>query len=199
MALYKTYLKLIIKKNRLNYISVIFTIILSFLAVAIMKVYIDSMLAINSELWIPNMTNIFKNIQSVFCMAGITFVLNRYNNIMKSNIRNYNILMSFGATRHDIRMFMMLQVLLLMIITIPFGASGSMLITMAIKKLISEFNLYSSLPSSFNIVTIALIAWLVIGVFLSVLGFKVEKEIKEMSLSQALSEDTSFEKDAWEW
>lgn len=189
MNLLKTYLKLVFIRHRFNYILVIFSIIAAYIAIAITMIYIDNILVLSTENKSANIRYLYISIRTIFMIGGITFVISQYYNIMKSGVRDYCILKALGATKHNIRILIFVQIIFLIVITIPMGLFGGYIITGSILSLLGGFSLNQNtlriIDSSSTFLLIAGAACC----FIISLGIYLEIGIRKMPLSNILSDN----------
>lgn len=188
MKLYSTLIRLTIIKNRRNYLFGVFLIIIALIAITIITIYIENILVMSMELPLPNLRFTFGSIQTIFCISGATFVVDQFNKIMKSNMRDISILKALGATKHNIRVFILLQAVLLIVMTLPMGLVIGIFLTKQILKFLVEVSFYDSINVLFySGVTFFLIS---AGICFSIMmiGIDIEKGVRKMPPSQILSE-----------
>lgn len=194
MKLLKTYLKLILIRNKRNYLSVILTIIAAYLAISVMVIYIDNVLYLSSEFMYPRINYIYNSIQSIVIIGAIFFIAYQYYNIMRSGMRDYCILKTLGATKRVIRILIMIQEIILIFITLPigffFGNITSTLLINSLGSLTMNGNVIKLLDSFVVFLVFSGIA----SSFIICIGFYLEKSIRILPLSDTLSENTLFSK-----
>ena len=188
MNLLRTYLKLIFVRHRINYALVILSIIAAYIAIAVTMVYIDNILVLSTVNESSNLRYLYISIRTIFIIGGIAFVISQYYNIIKSGIRDYCILKALGATTHNIRMLILVQMVFLFIITIPFGLFGGYILTCNILELIDGFSLNREalrvIDSADTFMLIAGIA----GCFIISLGLYLERGISKIPLTSIISD-----------
>ncbi len=188
MFLLSKFSKLVLYKNYLSYLRIIFSIILTYVLLAFTIVYMDNVLILSTEPVYSNLHNIFISIRTIFFMAGITFIIYQYYNIMKSSVREYCILRGLGATKNTIRILILLQMFFLLIISIPIGLSGGYYITGLILRFIEDFTVkYYKIDWIVSSTTFCLTA-VAFCCFIISLGIYLERGIRKMPLSCILSD-----------
>jgi len=117
----------------------------------------------------------FSSIQTILSIIGGIFVLNQYYRIMRTNIKDYNLIKTLGAARNQIRILIFLQAFLLFALTVPvaliFGISASNYILNALVNITLQdfsYNLINSSLAILFIVGMISCAILVFGVMLEV-------------------------------
>jgi len=196
MELYRTYIKLILLKNKLKYLLIILSIIVSFLAISIITFYIDNILTLNTYLPMQNLSYIFDSFQTLFCIGGITFIIYQYYNTMKSSTSDYSILKALGASGFQIRMMVVIQALTLIILTIPSGILLGDIITRSIIEALMDFTAYNQVISSFNSSMFFILLSILIAIAILIIGFVLEKGIRNMPPTQIYPENAAFGKEA---
>lgn len=188
MYLLGTYSKLMFIRNHFNYLRVILSIILTYIILAIIMVYMDNVLILSTEPVYTNMHYIFISIRTIFFIAGITYIINQYHSIMKSGMRDYCILRGLGATRNIIRILIFLQMLFLVIISIPIGLLGGYMLTGFIVRFLDEFSIeYHTIDWVVSSTTFYLAAGAFCCFILSI-GIYLERGVRKMPLSNILSD-----------
>lgn len=141
MNLVKAYFKLLLIRNRANYLFVALSTIICYLVVSITMIYIDNILILSSDSIYSNMHYIYIGIRTVIFLAGVTFIIHQYYNILKSGARDYGIFKGLGATNRDLINLLFIQVILLIVISILVGMLGGYFLTGLITRFISEYSL----------------------------------------------------------
>jgi predicted lysophospholipase L1 biosynthesis ABC-type transport system permease subunit len=114
---------------------------------------------------------------------------------MKSGMRDYYILKSLGATKRIIQVLILIQMMFLILITIPIGlASGYLLSSMVLDSL-SEFTLNNTTKELLDSTkTFYLIAGIACCFIISI-GIYLERGIRNMSVSSILTDHISLSKE----
>lgn len=195
MNLLKTYSKLIIKRNKFNYLLIILSIIAIYIVVSVLMVYIDNILILSSEFMFPSFRYLYISIRTVFLIGGITFISSQYYNIMNSGMRDYCILKSLGATKHVIQFLITIQMIFLILLTIPIGLYSGYILSSMILNSLSKFTINNNtkeLLDSTN--TFYLIAGVACCLIISI-GIYLERGIRKMPVSSILTDHVSLCKD----
>jgi ABC-type antimicrobial peptide transport system permease subunit len=195
MKLYLTYLKLILNKNKMNYIFVILSIMVSLLTIAVISIYIDNILAISKGMPSEKLRYIFGSIQTIFCLAAVSYVLNQYYTILKSDIRDFSLIKAFGATKQDLRILILFEVVLLIVFTIPLGVFGGIVLVNILLYVLPDMSLRTSTIALLDYSAVSLVISAIIICFIIITGIKIEVGIRKISPSQILSENSIFGKE----
>ncbi len=121
MRLQKKFFDLIIYKNRTKYLVVLLSIIIGYIAATFFTVYIDNVLLIYTRDKFPQYHQVYNNIRALFVVSLVIFSGYQYYNVMKISQQGYVIFFINGATRWQIRILIIIQILFLLIITISIG------------------------------------------------------------------------------
>lgn len=193
--LLKTYFKLMIVRNKLYYLYIIISIVLSYIAISAIMIYIDNTLILGSDFIYPSFRYIYISIRTVFIIGGILLIVSQYYNVMKSSIRDYCILKTLGATKNIIRMLIFIQIVFLMIITSPIGLYTGYILSNLIINSLGSFSLNSSskdlINSSNTFYLIAGIASCIIIGF----GIYLEWGVRKMRISSFILGNTAMNKE----
>lgn len=200
MNLLKTYFKLMIIRNKRNYLLVVLSIIFAYLSISLIMVYMDNVLYLSSEFMYPRIHYIYTGFRSVIIIGGIFFIIIQYYNIMKSSLRDYCIFKTLGATKRIIRILITLQEVVLIFITLPiglfFGNTSCILIINSFANLTVNDNVIKLLDSFVVFIVFTVIA----SSFIICIGFHLEKSVRKLPLSVTLSDKTSLGKEvSWLW
>jgi hypothetical protein len=141
MNLVKAYFKLLLIRNRTNYMFVALSTIICYLVVSVTVIYIDNILTLSSDSIYSNMHYIYIGIRTVIFLAGVTFIIHQYYNILKSGVRDYDIFKGLGATSRDLLNLLFVHAILLIAISISVGMLGGYLLTGLIIRCLSEYSL----------------------------------------------------------
>lgn len=144
MKLYHFLFKLMMKKNKINYLVcigsiIIFIVIMTAFAIIGEYMKTDSMNSLSSFMFIRLK---FSGIQTIFCITGVISILNQYYKIMRTNIIDYNILKALGVSKNQIRILIFLQALLLVIFTAPIGLLLGLSFTHFIVQILMSYTSY---------------------------------------------------------
>jgi ABC-type antimicrobial peptide transport system permease subunit len=190
MDLLKTYLKIIFIRHRYNYLIIILSIIGTYIAMAVTLVYMDNLLFLSSENMYPYLHYLYISLRTIFAIGGITFIISQYYNIMRSGVRDYCILKALGATRQNIKNLIFLQMIFLIIITVPIGLFTGYLLTGSILELLDSFSLnQNTLDFIDSINTFFIIAGIACCFIISI-GIYLERGIRKLPLSSILTDST---------
>ncbi|MDD3174190.1 MAG: FtsX-like permease family protein [Herbinix sp.] len=188
MKLLRTYSKLMIVRNYLNYLFVVLSIVVTYILSAITMVYMDNILILSTESLYSNLHYIYISVRTIFFIAGITFVISQYYNIMKSSMRDYYILRGLGATKNTIRILIILQIIFLMVVSIPIGLLGGYILTGYIINFLGKFSLnHNTLEWIASSTTFFLLAGATCCLIISI-GVYLEIGVRKMPLSNILSD-----------
>ncbi|HWT74600.1 MAG TPA: FtsX-like permease family protein [Mobilitalea sp.] len=191
LNLLKTYLKLMLIRNKLNYLLIILSIIAGYITVSVVMVYIDNVLILSSESIYPDINYIYIGIRTVLIIGGIILIINQYYNIMKSGLRDYCILKSIGATRINIRILILLQVACLLVISIPVGLYSGYLLSNLIIDSLGSFSLNSETRELIDSTETFFVAAGIAFCVISFSGIYIERGIHKMPLNNILSHQTT--------
>ncbi len=192
MNLLMLYIKLILLKNKKNYLYVILSIIAAYVLIAVLMVYIDNVLILSSDFFYPDFRYLYHSIRAVFIIAGVSYVSNQYYSVMKSGLRDYLILRQIGATRYNIRILILVQILCLILITTPVGLLSGFSITDMVLKVISSYSLNTDSSEMINTTQTFFIIVGAASCFIISVGIYLDREIKKMPCSNLLTEFTSM-------
>ena len=195
MNILKTYLKLIIVRNKFNYLMVILSILASYLLISLVMVFVDNILILSKDVTGPDLSHIYIGIRSVFVLAGFSLIFSQCYNIMKSSLREYCILKTLGATRSNIRILISIQTLTLVILTVPLGFYGGHLITGIILDVLAAYSLNNDTKEMVNSVSTLLLVVGIVCAFIFILGAYLERGIRKMPLTNILSDNLTFGKE----
>lgn len=169
----------------------ILLIIATYIMLSVTILYIDNILNLNTGSVYSKIRYIYISIGTIFFMAGITFILSQYYNIMWSGIRDYCVHRGLGATKHNINCLIIIQVAFLIIISIPVGLFVGYLLTSWLVCLIREFTFNQTMAdwlSSYH--SLFLISGFTCLLIISV-GIYLGRGIRKMSITNILL-DYSF-------
>ncbi len=195
MNLLRTYSKLMIVRNYLNYLYVILSIIITYLLVAVMMIYMDNVAMLSAGTANSNLHYIYITIRSIFFFGGLTFIISQYYNIMKSGTKDYCILKSLGATNDTIRYLILIQMIFLMLISIPIGLLSGFLVTGKITNFLKNYTIATDTLNWINTsVTFYIAAGIICCLIISI-GIYQERRLRKMPLSNIFSDNTLADKD----
>lgn len=137
----KAYFKLLLIRNRANYLLIALSTIICYLVISVTMIYIDNILILSSDSIYSNMHYIYIGIRTVIFLAGVTFIIHQYYSILKSGARDYGIYKGLGATSRDLLNLLFIQIIVLIVISIPVGMFGGYLLTGLIIRCLSEYSL----------------------------------------------------------
>lgn len=193
MSLYLLQLRLIILRYRVNYLYVILSMIVSFVAIAVATIYCESMLILSTNSPFYNLNRIYSSIRVVIIIAGITFIMNQYYIIMKASTRDYHILRVLGATRNNIRILILEQVFLLIFITLPLGLFIGYFLTGSIMSFFDRIILnHNKLEIIDSVKTFILVSGCICFSII-LIGFYLERGVLKTPISSILTEVSVFE------
>lgn len=182
-------------RNRFNYLMVVFSIAFAYLIIAVMMIYIDNIIVLSSQREYSDLRYLYISLRTVLLIGGIIFAINQYYNIMKSSIRDFCIMRGLGATNQNIRSLISLQVILLIIISIPIGLLGGYLLTSLFLGLLEEFSLdQNTLKWIASSTTFAVTAGVTCCFIIST-GIYLERESRKIPLSDILSDNSLLGKE----
>lgn len=138
MNLFRNFSKIMTSNYYIKYLLVAFSIVLSYLIISVTTVYADNILVFSSESVYSEMRYLYISILTIFSIAGLSLILYQYLNIIKSSMRDYCLARGLRVTKHNIRMLILLQVVLLIIVSLPVGLLCGYLLTEAIISLIGN-------------------------------------------------------------
>lgn len=189
MNLLKIYMKLLFIKNRISYLFIVLSIIVTYIVTSITMIYTENVLILNSEPTFSNMHYISISIRTVFIIAGITFVVSQYFNNMKSSVRDYNILRGLGATKKNIRCFIYVQMIFLIIISIPIGLLSGNLLAGLLIRCVGTISLNENVLEWMASATTFYILAGVILFIIIIIGVFLEREITKSPLANIFSDN----------
>lgn len=140
MNLKNTYLELIFVKNKINYLFVIISLIASYVLISVTMIYMEKILALSNEQIYNNIQYLYISISTLIYIGGIVFIISQYHTILENSIKDYCILKVLGATMHNITLLIMLQMIFLIIISVPMGLWGGYIATSIILSLLGDFS-----------------------------------------------------------
>jgi len=191
--LLKSFLKIIINKNKVNYLQIVATIITVYIVMTVLLTYINSVLNLVTDSMHPNFLYLYFSMRSVLIIGGLTIIINQYYNIMITNKKDYYILKVLGATKMNIDTLILLQIMLLISITIPTG----MLCIYFIRGAISEIFEIQSINNIVKEQTVSNKTFIIIvSVAMCIIiymGYYLAKGIRKTSLSSILSDHSNKE------
>jgi len=190
MNLYHSFYKLFVVKYRMSYLFVIVSLIVTYIAVAILTVYIDNVLTLGTEIPFPNLQYIYGSIRTIFILGGITFIIYQYFTIMKASMKDYYILKALGATNHNIRVLLFIQVMLVIVITVPLGLSTGHYFTDLILNLLDGFILNRGTMELVNSSNTYYILTASLCCIIISFGVYMEIGIRKMPLSDIMSDSS---------
>jgi predicted lysophospholipase L1 biosynthesis ABC-type transport system permease subunit len=141
------------------------------------------------------MLYIYIGIRTIFFIAGITFIISQYYNIMKSSIKDYCILRGLGASKHNIQSLIFIQVVFLIIISIPVGLYCGYLLTGMIIHLLGN---YTVEQNTMNWIVSTNTFYAVAGVtclLIIAIGIYLEIGTRKMSISDIFSRSPVIDKE----
>jgi ABC-type antimicrobial peptide transport system permease subunit len=195
MKLLRTYIKLMVVRNKWNYLLVILSIIATYVTMAVIMVYIDNFLILSDDYINTNFRHLYISIRTVFLSAGAALVISQYYNIMKSSLRDYFILKSLGATRYNIRLLIFIQAVFLIVITIPFGFLSGHILT---KYMISFMNDFALNNNTTEIMDSTSTFFFIAGItclFIITIGVHLERGVRNMPLGKIMADNTVIGKE----
>jgi predicted lysophospholipase L1 biosynthesis ABC-type transport system permease subunit len=131
---------------------------------------------------------LYISIRTIFVIGGITLLVYQYYNIMKSGTRDYCILKALGATKHNIRKLILMQVISLIIITIPLGLFLGNRLTNMILNFFADVTMSNSAVDIIDSSNTILLASGSLCAFIICIGIYMERGIQKTSLANILSE-----------
>lgn len=183
MNLLRTYSKILIIRNYLNYIRIILSILIAYVLISFTSIYIDSILTLKSLSKDSDLRYTCISILTIMLIAGVTFIIYQFYTVMRLSIKDYIILRELGATYHNIRFLNLLHMFFLMIVSIPIGLYGgfistSYLITV-IGRMVQNRGLHNRITSSS---TLFILSGFIIS-FIIAIGMYMNLRLKRMPLS----------------
>ena len=197
MNLIRTYSKLMLVRNKYNYLIVTLSIILIYIIISVLMIYIDNILILSSEFMFPNFRYLYISIRTVFLIGGITFIISQYYNIMKAGTRDYLIMKSLGATKGIVRSLIVIQIVLLILITIPLGLFSGYLLSNLILNSISDFSLSTHTQDLLDSTRTFYIIAVSACCFIISIGIYLERGISRTPVSSIIIESVTNKKDVW--
>ncbi|WP_197662446.1 FtsX-like permease family protein [Mobilitalea sibirica] len=148
--LLKVFIKLTLKKNIKSYINCSLILLAAVFLIVIFTGLSDNLKNQYTDTHLTSfyLSYKFSGFQIVFNTAAVLFVMYQYYKIMTKNILDYSIIKALGASKNILRGLIMLQTLLLLVLTVPFGLFLGVLSAEFIQHLIKEF---SSLEHCYNL------------------------------------------------
>jgi ABC-type antimicrobial peptide transport system permease subunit len=168
--------------------------IATYMIISIITIYIDNIMALSMSLPYKNLRYIYVSIRTIFVVGGVTLLLNQYYSIMKSSTKDYCILKALGATKINIRRLMYIQVVSLIIITIPLGLFLGQMLTNSLLHFFAAIIMNSTtveVIDSSN--TFLLVSGSLCG-FIICIGIYLERGVRKMPLSNILSDYSAIGK-----
>lgn len=167
-------------QNKRSYLYLVLSIALSFFTIVMLTVCIDNIIKNSSGTLLHNIQYIYRSIQTIFWFTGILFIIYQYYTTMKSNITQYSIIKSLGATQTQIMRMILIQTALLLILTLPIG----LYIDFSFMNFISDILKNDIFDNEFlQIMKAPLIYYLlsvVITIIVVIFGIDIEKTIREL-------------------
>jgi Putative GTPases (G3E family) len=195
MNMLRTYSKLMIVRNYLNYLYVILSIIITYLLVAVLMIYMDNVSILSGGSEHSNLHYIYITIRSIFFLGGFTFIISQYYNIMKSGTKDYCVLKGLGATNDTIRYLIFLQTIFLIFISIPVGLLSGYLLTGKITDFLENYMVARDTLDWINTSVTFYITAGVICCFIISIGIYQERRLRKMPLSKIFLDNTLVGKD----
>lgn len=192
MNLLKTYLKLILIKNRMGFLLVTLSTMAGFVAIAVLTVYIDNVLILSSDYY-PGFRYLYLSIRTLFIIAGIFFIIGQYYNIMKTGMKDYLILKSLGATGGDMRKLIFLKGMILILIILPLGLYGGFSLTSLIMKCLSSFSVDHGAEKLLNSTNTFITAAIAGCCIIAAIGIYLDQGVRKMPLTSHLTEGSAVE------
>jgi predicted lysophospholipase L1 biosynthesis ABC-type transport system permease subunit len=174
---------------------VILSIIGTYIAMAVAMIYIDNLFILSMNYRYPNFRYLFVSIRTLVIIGGITFIISQFYSIMSSGIRDYCILKALGATKHNIRILIMLQMIFLIIITVPIGLFTGYILTGSILKFLGSFSLNQRTLALIESANTFLMAAAIACCFIISIGIYLDRGIRKMPLSSFASDNTVIGKE----
>lgn len=172
----------------MNYLLAIISILITCITFAVITIYIDNVLALSSENTYRGWNDFYESIRTIFIIGGITFVVQQYYVILKSNKKDYSILLALGATKHNIRTLIISQVITIIILTIPVGFFSGFITSNMIMSRIDDFVLGVDRWKQLDVNFICYMISGVICCFVIFIGAYVERDIWHAPLSCIFSD-----------
>lgn len=191
MNLLRTFSKIMIVRNHMNYLKIICSIIVTYLLISFISIYIDNMLGLYTGSEFTELRYSCISILTILMLAGLTIVIYQFYTVMGSGINDYRILRGLGATNSNIRFLNIVHMIILIIISIPIGLfCGYFLTSYLIRLLDSQVHNQLILERITSQTTLMIFAG-IISSFIISFGVYLDRYIKKMSLTSILTERTA--------
>lgn len=189
MSLIRTYTKIIISKNRFQYIMVVISIILSYLLLALTTVCANKIMILSSGSLYPEMHYLYISILTILLIAGASMIVYQYLNIMKTGLRDYYIQQGHRTTKRSIRHIILMQVVFLVIVSLPVGLLGGYFLSESVINLLRSISKNLILLGEVSSVTPLVFCAGVIGSFIVLIGIHLDVTVRKMPLDNILSDN----------
>lgn len=195
MSLLRTYSKIMIIRNRFHYLRTIWSIIFLYVIFSFTIIFIDSILTWNTATAKSELHYLLNSILTVIFISGITIMIYQFYTVMKSGMKDYSILRGLGATNYNIRFLNMIQMIFLIIVSIPIGLlcgySLTKYLVISLNSIIPNHTIMKSITSTSTLLILAGI----ISSFIISIGVYLDRSIRRMTLSGVITDTSIFDEE----
>lgn len=172
----------------MNYLFVLLSIII-YIFIAVIMVFIDNALILGSGFAYPDFHYIYVGIRTIFLLGGVLLIINQYYNIMKSGLRDYYNMKKPGVTKNNFRILILIQVLFLILTTVPIGLFGGYQLTGMLLNSMGSFSIDSRMKELINSINTFYIMSGAASCSIILTGIYLERGIRKLPLSSVLSDN----------